>query len=63
MFDSYKLKNFKVVTAPVPESVTWMMMIAGFGVVGATMRRKTLTGRAVANRCLGGPSRRHCGLD
>ena len=48
VFDSYKLKNVTAVTAPVPESATWMMMIAGFGIVGATMRRKAAAVRAVA---------------
>ena len=27
-------------TAPVPEPATWAMMIAGFGLMGATMRRR-----------------------
>lgn len=31
--------NFEA-TAAVPEPATWMLMIAGFGAVGATMRRK-----------------------
>jgi hypothetical protein len=31
-----------VVTAPVPEPATWMMMIAGFGLTGAAMRRRTV---------------------
>jgi hypothetical protein len=40
-FDSFKLSQLKVTTGlPVPESSTWMMMIVGFGAVGATMRRK-----------------------
>lgn len=32
--------SFKLVTAAVPEAATWMMMIAGFGAVGAAMRRR-----------------------
>jgi len=32
---------FGVLTASVPELQTWAMMIVGFGVVGATMRRRT----------------------
>jgi hypothetical protein len=32
--------KFKLVTAPVPEPATWAMMIAGFGLVGAAMRRR-----------------------
>jgi PEP-CTERM motif len=39
-FDAFKLSNINAVTAPVPEASTWMMMIAGFGVVGASLRRK-----------------------
>jgi hypothetical protein len=40
-FDAFKFSALKVSTAlPVPESSTWMMMIVGFGAVGATMRRK-----------------------
>jgi hypothetical protein len=38
-FDAYKLSNVQAVVA-VPESATWMMMIAGFGIVGAASRRK-----------------------
>jgi PEP-CTERM motif len=38
--DSFKLSQLTAVTVPVPEASTWMMMIAGFGVVGASMRRK-----------------------
>jgi hypothetical protein len=40
-FDAFKLSQLRVTTGlPVPESSTWMMMIVGFGTVGATMRRK-----------------------
>jgi hypothetical protein len=39
-FDAFKLSNVNAVAA-VPESSTWMMMIAGFGIVGAAARRKT----------------------
>jgi hypothetical protein len=38
-FDAYKLSNLNAVVA-VPESATWMMMIAGFGIVGAASRRQ-----------------------
>lgn len=31
--------------APVPEPATWAMMIAGFGMIGATARRRTRAGR------------------
>ena len=31
-----------MVTAPVPEPATWAMMIAGFGLTGGAMRRRTL---------------------
>jgi hypothetical protein len=40
MLDSFKLSQMQVATAPVPESATWMMMIAGFGIVGAGLRRE-----------------------
>jgi hypothetical protein len=30
-------------TAAVPEPATWAMMIAGFGLIGASMRRRTVT--------------------
>lgn len=36
--DSFKLSNVTVNT-PVPEPATWLMMIVGFGFVGAMMRR------------------------
>lgn len=37
-----KVDNFKIasLTAAVPESATWAMMIVGMGLVGATMRRR-----------------------
>lgn len=38
-FDAFKLSNITA-TAAVPEAATWMMMIAGFGIVGTTLRRK-----------------------
>lgn len=34
--------RFPVVTAAVPEPAAWAMMIAGFGLVGGTLRRRTL---------------------
>lgn len=41
-FQVGNITNFKVsaVTGAVPESATWLMMILGFGVVGAAMRRR-----------------------
>ena len=48
-FDAFKLSALKISTGlPVPESSTWMMMIVGFGVVGATMRRKNAVALAAA---------------
>lgn len=39
-FDAFKFSQLRVATAPpVPEASTWMMMIVGFGAVGATVRR------------------------
>lgn len=38
--DSFKLSQMQVATAPVPEAATWTLMIAGFGLVGASLRRK-----------------------
>ncbi len=37
--DGFKLSNIKVQTA-VPEPATWMMMILGFGLIGAALRRR-----------------------
>ena len=37
----FQLDNVNVATA-VPEASTWVMLIAGFGLVGATMRRRRL---------------------
>jgi hypothetical protein len=34
--------KFNFSTAPVPEPAAWAMMIAGFGLVGAAMRRRTV---------------------
>ena len=37
------------VSGAVPESSTWMMMIAGFGIIGSTMRRRvTFAKKAIA---------------
>ena len=33
--------SFNAVVAPAPEPATWMMMIVGFGLAGATLRQKT----------------------
>ena len=39
--DGFKLSALTVrVTAPVPEPATWAMMIAGFGVIGWSLRRR-----------------------
>lgn len=38
--------NFRIAINAVPEPATWAMMIAGFGLVGAAMRRRTA--RAIA---------------
>lgn len=39
--DSFKFNNLVYTTKmPVPEPATWMMMIAGFGMVGSAMRRR-----------------------
>jgi hypothetical protein len=48
--DSFKFSKLTVTTGlPVPESSTWMMMIVGFGAVGATMRRKkAISGTVIA---------------
>jgi hypothetical protein len=32
--------NYRVVTTPVPESSVWALMIGGFGLLGATLRRR-----------------------
>jgi hypothetical protein len=32
----------------VPEPANWAMMIAGFGLIGATQRRRRLSARSVA---------------
>jgi hypothetical protein len=36
------LQDYLISIGAVPESSTWMMMIAGFGFVGATMRRRSV---------------------
>jgi hypothetical protein len=36
------------ISDPVPEPANWAMMIAGFGLVGATQRRRRLSARSVA---------------
>lgn len=38
--DAFKISNVTVNTTAVPEPATWAMMIAGFGLVGGTMRRR-----------------------
>lgn len=44
------VRNYDLgVASPVPEPATWSMMIAGFGLVGATLRRRRVTvGTALA---------------
>lgn len=36
--DAFKMRNLMV--TPVPEPATWAMMIAGFGIIGAGLRRR-----------------------
>ncbi|MHA6721398.1 PEPxxWA-CTERM sorting domain-containing protein [Sphingomonas sp. RS2018] len=44
--DGFKLTSITVTTVPaVPEPATWMMMILGFGAVGATLRRRRAAAR------------------
>jgi hypothetical protein len=38
----------RVITAAVPEPATWAMFIAGFGLIGAQLRRLTRMARATA---------------
>jgi hypothetical protein len=45
--DGFKLSNITVTTA-IPEPSTWMMMIAGFGFIGFSMRRKKREGLLTA---------------
>lgn len=43
-FPAFGGENFGTLTislAPVPEPASWTMMIAGFGMIGATLRRRT----------------------
>jgi hypothetical protein len=40
--DGFPQGQLTVTGAPTPEPVTWSMMIAGMGLVGATMRRRRL---------------------
>lgn len=44
--DAFKLNQIKV-TSGVPEPTTWMMMILGFGLVGAAVRRRRGSDKAV----------------
>lgn len=46
-FDQIKQTDIRLAAAPVPEPATWAMMILGFGLIGAAMRRKR-TGLATA---------------
>lgn len=39
--------SFNLVTSAVPELATWAMMVAGFGAIGVTLRRRTRQGVAV----------------
>ena len=45
---SFKFAKLTVEARAAPESATWMMMIVGFGGIGATMWRKTAAVRAAA---------------
>jgi len=45
--DSFRLSGVTVDSA-VPEPATWLMMILGFGAVGATMRRRSATRLSVS---------------
>ena len=38
--DGFKLSSFTVSTPAVPEPATWAMMIMGFGLMGASLRRR-----------------------
>lgn len=44
--DAFKLNTIKV-SSGVPEPTTWMMMILGFGMVGAAVRRRRSSDKAV----------------
>jgi hypothetical protein len=45
-FDSFKLNSLTVTTtAVVPEPASWAMMIAGFGLIGGAMRRRSAQSR------------------
>lgn len=46
--DDFTLSASLAPTAAVPEPASWAMMIAGFGFVGSTMRRRTYAKAAVA---------------
>ena len=39
--NSFEFDNLNVVSGAVPEPATWAMMIAGFGLVGGAMRRRS----------------------
>lgn len=46
-YDAFKFSSLTVRTMPaVPEPATWAMMISGFGLVGAQMRRRRATSAA-----------------
>jgi hypothetical protein len=40
VIDGFKLSGLKASTSGVPEPATWMMLVAGFGVTGAAIRRR-----------------------
>lgn len=40
--------TFSVVSGAVPESSTWLMLVAGFGLIGGAMRRQRKTSGAIA---------------
>ncbi len=40
--DYFAVDNLSIITGAVPEPASWAMLIAGFGLVGAAMRRRTI---------------------
>jgi len=46
--NAFEFDNIAVTTGPVPEPEAWAMLIAGFGLVGATMRRRNRMVRTLA---------------
>ena len=46
--NSFEVDNFRAAVSAIPEPATWAMMITGFGLLGATMRRRRKLGLATA---------------